>query len=140
MGLTRDDEELKKPGKRETRTDVKEDKGIVERLKAETGVSENEAIYYLKLIDDGFADASGDPIIQERLSRRGMVILSGDGRRVLPVHPRLGLANQYRTWRENMIREMNERRMRMDKLILELIPVWEAATEKRTHAEGEQDP
>jgi hypothetical protein len=29
-----------------------------------------------------------------------------------------------------MVKEINERRMRVDKLILELIPVYEAATEK----------
>jgi hypothetical protein len=61
-----------------------------------------------------------------------MAIVSGDGKRIVPVHPRLGVANQYRTWREQMVREINERRMRVDKLILQLIPVYEAAMEKKS--------
>jgi len=65
-----------------------------------------------------------------------MVILSGDGKRILPVHPRLGLANHYRIWRESMVRGINERGMRVDKLILEMIPVYEAATEKRADDGG----
>jgi hypothetical protein len=62
---------------------------------------------------------------------KGMAIISGDGKRVIPVHPRLGIANHYRVWREAMVREINDRRMRTDKLILELIPVYEAAMEKK---------
>jgi hypothetical protein len=65
-----------------------------------------------------------------------MVILSGDGKRFIPVHPRLAIANHYRAWREKMVKEIGDRRMRVDKLILELIPVYEAATEKRLTKEG----
>ena len=65
-----------------------------------------------------------------------MAIVSGDGKRVIPVHPRLGIANQYRTWREAMVREINQRRMRVDRLILELIPLYEAATEKNMGSGG----
>jgi len=113
-----------------------EDEGIIGRLESEVGLSREEASYYLRLIRAGSADASTHNALSERLSRRGMVILSGDGERILPVHPRLGLANHYRTWRESMVREINEKRMRVDKLILELIPVYEAATEKRAKEEG----
>ena len=115
---------------------VKDEEGIISRLGAEVGLSREEAVYYLRLIRVGSAEASTEAGISERLSRRGMVILSGDSKRILPVHPRLGLANHYRTWRENMVSEINERRMRIDKLILELIPVYEAATEKRAEEEG----
>ena len=114
---------------------LKDEKGIIRRLGTEVGLSRDEAAYYLKLIRDGSAEASTDRELSERLSQRGMVILSGDGKRILPLHPRLGLANHYRIWRESMVREINERRMRVDKLILELIPVYEAATEKRTDLE-----
>ncbi len=80
--------------------------------------------------------ATSNADLARRLTQRGMAILSGDGTRIKPVHPRLGIANHYRTWRENMVREINERRMRVDKLILELIPVYEAATEKRAEEGG----
>ena len=35
-----------------------------------------------------------------------------------------------------MVREINERRMRVDGLILQLIPVYEAAMEKKTGPGG----
>lgn len=47
-----------------------------------------------------------------------------------------GLVNHYRIWRESRVREINERRLRVDKLMLELIPVYEAATEKRANEGG----
>ena len=47
------------------------------------------------------------------------------------MHPRLAIANHYRTWRERAVREVNEKRMRVDKLILELIPAYEATMEKK---------
>jgi hypothetical protein len=115
---------------------LKDEEGIIRRLGTEVGLSRDEAAYYLKLIRDGSAEVSTGGELAERLTSRGMVILSGDSKRILPVHPRLGLANHYRIWRENMVREINERRMRVDKLILELIPVYEAATEKRTDERG----
>jgi hypothetical protein len=115
---------------------LKEEEGIISRLGTEVGISRDEATYYMKLIKAGSSGASTDAEISEKLVRRGMAILSGDGKRILPVHPRLGLANHYRTWRESMVREINERRMRVDRLILELIPVYEAATEKRAEEGG----
>jgi len=115
---------------------AEDDGGIIVRLEAEVGLSKEEAAYYVKLIRNGSAEASANRELSDRLSRKGMVILSGNGKRIIPVHPRLGLANHYRTWREGVVREINERRMRMDKLILELIPAYEAATEKRADEEA----
>jgi hypothetical protein len=107
----------------------KDEMDVVGRLGTEAGLSRDDAMLYLKLLHDG-----GLPLAQagsaSTLLERGLAIVSGDGKRVIPVHPRLGIANYYRTWREAMVREINERRMRIDKLILELIPVYEAATEK----------
>lgn len=108
---------------------------VVERLGAEAALERPEAELYLKLLKDG-----GIPATQDRraakLLERGMAIVSGDGKRIVPVHPRLGVANQYRTWREAMVKEINERRMRVDRLILELIPVYEAAMEKKAGEGG----
>ncbi len=110
--------------------DVKDEAAVVKSLGAEAGLSQEDALLYIKLLRLGQFPAS-EAALASNLLDRGMAIVSGDGKRVIPVHPRLGIANYYRTWRENMVREINERRMRIDKLILELIPVYEAAMEKR---------
>ena len=115
--------------------DVKDETAVVERLGAEAGLSQEDSLLYLKLLRSGQIPAS-EAASASNLLDRGMAIVSGDGMRVIPVHPRLAIANYYRTWRENMVREINERRMRIDKLILELIPVYEAAMEKKTTGGG----
>ena len=112
---------------------MRDEEDVLARLGAETGLSRDEAMLYLKLLRDGGVPASEGA---SKLLEKGMAIVSGDGKRVVPVHPRLGIANQYRTWREAMVREIGERRMRVDRLILELIPLYEAATEKRAGREG----
>lgn len=108
---------------------------VLARLRNETGLGEADARLYLRILRNGAIPAR-DSGKAGRLIEAGMVIVSGDGKRVIPVHPRLGIANFYRTWREAMVREINDRRMRVDRLILELIPVYEAATEKKTGSGG----
>ena len=108
---------------------LRDEADVVARLGTEAGLPPEDALLYLRLLRQGelpSAEAEKASLLLER----GMAIVSGDGRRVIPVHPRLGIANHYRTWREAMVREINERRMRVDRLILELIPLYEAATEK----------
>ena len=114
---------------------LRDEDEVVRRLGTEAGLPPKDALLYLKLLQEGEIPTSerGKAGI---LLDRGMAILSGDGKRIIPVHPRLGIANNYRTWREAMVREINERRMRVDKLILELIPVYEAAMEKKTGSGG----
>ena len=108
---------------------------VIGRLGTEAGLSREDALLYLKLLKSGHVPSSQEKK-HSALLARGMAIISGDGKRIVPVHPRLGIANYYRTWREAMVREMNERRMRVDRLILELIPVYEAAIEKSMGAGG----
>lgn len=115
--------------------EVNDEAALVRSLGAEAGLSQNDALLYMKILRLGQIPAS-EAAAASNLLARGMAIVSGDGKRVIPVHPRLGIANYYRTWREKMVREINERRMRIDKLILELIPVYEAAMEKRTTGGG----
>ena len=100
-------------------------------LVAELGLDNREAKLYLRMLKTGSLAASSKEPGLSKLVDMGMVILSGDNSRFIPVHPRLAIANHYRSWRETMIREMNERRMRVDKLILRLIPIYEAAEERR---------
>jgi sugar-specific transcriptional regulator TrmB len=114
---------------------VKDEAAVVKSLGTEAGLSQEDALLYLNLLRLGQIPAS-EAASASNLLDRGMVIVSGDGKRIIPVHPRLGIANYYRIWRENMVREINERRMRIDKLILELIPVYEAAMEKKTMGGG----
>ena len=121
--------------KREDRALIRDEAGVVSRLGADAGLSEEDALLYLRLLSHGGIPAS-EAKAASRLLDRGMAIVSGDGRRVIPVHPRLGIANYYRSWRETMVREINEKRMRVDKLILELIPLYDAATEKNTRGGG----
>jgi len=111
------------------RKGIRDENDVVARLGSEVGLSHGDALLYLKLLREGNIPVSERGKAEELLDK-GMAIVSGDGRRIIPVHPRLGIANNYRTWREAVVREINERRMRVDRLILELIPVYEAATEK----------
>ncbi|HYA55447.1 MAG TPA: hypothetical protein VED22_01485 [Nitrososphaerales archaeon] len=117
------------------RKGIRDEVGVVARLGSEVGLSSDDALLYLKLLREGNIPVS-DRRKAERLLDRGMAIVSGDGNRIIPVHPRLGIANNYRTWREAMVREINERRMRVDRLILELIPVYEATMEKNMASGG----
>jgi len=114
----------------------RDEEDVLSRLGVETGLSRHEAVLYLKLLREGKIPAS-ESTRASKLLDKGMAIVSGDGKRIIPVHPRLGIANQYRTWREAMVREINERRMRVDRLILELIPLYEAAMEKSMGTGGE---
>jgi hypothetical protein len=130
VGFSGDLEALRKPA-----ADLRNEEDVLGRLGAETGLSRRDSLLYLKMLRQGHIPAS-ESGAASKLLERGMAIVSGDGKRVIPVHPRLGIANQYRTWREAMVREINERRMRVDRLILELIPLYEAATEKNTGGGG----
>ena len=104
---------------------------LMEQLVEEVELEAREARLYLKILTAGSVPAGERSPELVRLMERGMVILSGDNSRFIPVHPRLAIANHYRSWRESMIKEMNDRRMRVDRLILRLIPVYEAAEARR---------
>ena len=125
-----------KDGRRRTPSAAaRERRELIEGLGREAGLSPAEAEVYIELVEGGLLAAETRSKEAEKLLRGGFAIVSGDGKRVIPVHPRLGIANQYRTWREAMVREINERRMRVDRLILQLIPIYEAAMEKRMRSE-----
>jgi len=117
------------------RVGIRDEADVVGRLGSEVGMSKEDALLYVRLLKDGHLPVS-ESAKAAALLDRGMAIVSGDGKRIIPVHPRLGIANHYRTWREAMVREINERRMRVDKLIIELIPLYEAATEKKMGSGG----
>ena len=104
---------------------------VLGQLVSEVGLEPGEARLYLEILGKGALPAAQKQQGLAKLVEKGMVILSGDNSRFIPVHPRLAIANHYRSWRESMIKEMNDRRMRVDRLILRLIPVYEATIDKK---------
>ena len=109
---------------------------VTAMLVNEVGLTEEEARLYLKLLSEGHLPLDSPSGAIAKMKSEGMLILSGNGKRYVPVHPRLAVANHYRTWREAMVREINERRLRVDRLIIELIPLYEAAMEKKMRSGG----
>lgn len=110
---------------------LRDEEDVLKRLEAEIELNEKEAKAYIDLLKSGSVPAKRKSPEMEKLMERGMVILSGDNSRFIPVHPRLAVANHFRTWREKLVKEINDRRMRVDRLILELIPLYEATNEKK---------
>lgn len=85
---------------------------------------EEAALYVSALVRGRCAPAD----VKERemaksLSARGMLILDARGRAYLPVHPRLALSNLFRAYEERLTRQRKEKRLLVDKLTLELIPL-----------------
>jgi len=115
---------------------LRDEESVVRRLGSEIELGREEAMQYLKILRDGGIPKAEKNRSTEVLLSRGMILLSGDGSRFIPLHPRLGVANFFRTYQEQVTRELRERRMRVDKLILELIPVYEATMEKRLAEKG----
>lgn len=71
--------------------------------------------------------------LAESLSARGMLILDAKGRSYLAVHPRMALSNLFRVYEERAARQRKEKRLLVDKLTLELIPLLPGES-KRTNA------
>jgi hypothetical protein len=115
---------------------LRDEESVVRRLGSEIELGREEAMLYLKILREGGIPKAERNRATEVLLSRGMILLSGDGSRFIALHPRLGVANHFRTYQERVTRELRERRMRVDKLILELIPVYEATTEKRLAQRG----
>ncbi|MDA4128215.1 MAG: hypothetical protein OK422_01925 [Thaumarchaeota archaeon] len=115
---------------------LRDKESVIKRLGTEIELEREEAELYLKILKDGSIPRSKKNRSVEVLLDRGMVILSGDNEQYIPVHPRLAVANHFRAYRERVVHGLNERRMRVDKLIIELIPVYEATMEKRLSGRG----
>jgi hypothetical protein len=80
------------------------------------------------------------------LSAKGMVIRAagkkkkkGDYDEFIPVHPRLALSNLFRIYDEKAARERKERRLSVDRLTLELVPIYEKTKATNAPAEKEAD-
>jgi hypothetical protein len=110
---------------------LRDEEGVLRRLEDEVELTKKEARTYLGLLKGGYVPREQKSPEIEKLIELGMIILSGDNSRFVPVHPRLAVANHYRTWREELVKQMTERRMRVDRLILELIPLYEALNDRK---------
>ncbi len=94
-----------------------------------------EAELYVKTLTEGryVSSDAGTKAVAESLSARGMLILDAGGRSYLAVHPRMAMSNLFRAYEERLTRRRKERRLLVDKLTLELIPLLPGET-KGTNA------
>jgi hypothetical protein len=101
------------------------------------GIPEEEArLYFRTLVEGGLAPADKrENELAASLSARGMLILDSKGGSYLAVHPRMALSNLFRVYEERMVRERKEKRLIVDRLTLELIPLIPGES-KRTNAGG----
>ena len=116
----------------------RDEEAVIRSLGTDIELGREEAMLYLKILREGGIPKAEKNRSTEVLLSRGMILLSGDGSRFIALHPRLGVANYFRTYQVWVTRELREKRMRVDKLILELIPVYEAATKKKLAEQGEK--
>jgi hypothetical protein len=88
-------------------------------------IPEDQAMLYVRALAKGRLVPAGgqEEAAAKSLSARGMLILDADGRAYLAVHPRMALSNLFRAYEDRAIRERKERRLLVDKLTLELIPL-----------------
>lgn len=108
-----------------------DEESMVNSLIRDAELTEGEARAYLSILKNGKVKINRDDKDLLSLFNKGMIIVSSDNQSYIPTHPRLAVANQYRVWRERMVREINERRIRIDKLILRLIPIYEKTMERK---------
>jgi hypothetical protein len=96
-----------------------------------------EAELYVSTLMDGRCvpkDARARAVAKS-LSARGMLILDANGSSYLAVHPRMALSNLFRAYEERAVRQRKEKRLLVDKLTLELIPLLPNES-KGTNASG----
>ena len=101
-------------------SELRDEPSVLSRMVEYFGLSQKEAKTYLVALKEG--SVSGDP---GSLVSRGMLIRSSDEKVYLPVHPRLALSNLFRSQSDRLSPEMKAKRRLVDKLTLELVPVYE---------------
>jgi hypothetical protein len=110
---------------------------LVQDIHEALEIPTEEAELYVGALREGRCapkDAAGRAAA-ESLSARGMLILDAGGRSYLPVHPRMALSNLFRAYEERLARRRKEKRLLVDKLTLELIPLMRGES-KGTNAGG----
>jgi hypothetical protein len=112
---------------------LRDEVSVIERMQAELGLTKGEAELFVEFLKQKRMKRSS--LVKKKtelagLEARGMVIKSSDNSAYLPVHPRLALSNIFRSWQEDLVRRMRERRLAVDRLTLELIPLYESEGSK----------
>jgi len=98
--------------------------------------AEEARLYVDALIEGRYVAAdAGGRAAAESLAGRGMLILDAKGESYLAVHPRMAISNLFRAYEERMVRQRKEKRLLVDRLTLELIPLMPDET-KGTNASG----
>ncbi len=86
-------------------------------------------------IDEGVILDREKRTLADSLLSKGMLIRGAKGRELLPVHPRLAVSNLFRIYEERMIAERKRRRLSVDRLTLELIPIYEKSKDTNSPSE-----
>lgn len=116
---------------------------IEHELVRQLGISPEEAELYLQVVSgtkidrDMLRDAKKKAVVNS-LSSKGMLIRAARGDGFIPVHPRFALSNLFRIYDEKMAMERKERRLGVDRLTLELIPIYEKS--KDTNSASTKGP
>ena len=97
---------------------------------------EEAELYVSTLMEGGCVPKDAESrAVAESLAARGMLILDAKGSSYLAVHPRMALSNLFRAYEERAVRQRKEKRLLVDKLTLELIPLLPGES-KGTNASG----
>jgi hypothetical protein len=119
---------------------VPRDKGsLVRDIHEALEIPMEEADLYVSTLMEGrflARDAKMKEVAGSLLAR-GMLILDAKGGSYLAVHPRMALSNLFRAYEERAIRQRKEKRLLVDKLTLELIPLLPGES-KGTNASGQR--
>ena len=112
-------------------------RALVGDLHVQLEIPMEEAELYVKTLIDGRCKPSApdEKKAAESLSARGMLILDGKGSSYLAVHPRLALSNLFRAYEDKLVRQRKEKRLLVDRLTLELLPLLPGES-KGTNASG----
>ena len=104
---------------------MRDDKTLVSELARELDLPHDEAELYIRALRDGGVTTVDlkSKRLAESLVARGVLIKKGSGSGYVPVHPRLALSNLFRTFEEKLTRQRKEKRLLVDKLTLELLPL-----------------
>jgi hypothetical protein len=98
---------------------------LVRDIQVALEIPEEEARLYVTTLVEGRCVPKDQKAkaVADSLSARGMLILDAKGSAYLAVHPRMALSNLFRAYEERAIRQRKEKRLLVDKLTLELIPL-----------------
>ncbi len=98
---------------------------MIEEIHRVLEIPTEEAELYVGALVEGRC-LPADPetkALAEALSARGMLVLDAAGKSYLPVHPRMAVSNLFRAYEERLFRQRKEKRLLVDKITLELIPL-----------------